>query len=112
MIELGELEERAADFRARGVRMICVSLDDRDGAGEAQRRFPSLTVLADARRDLAGSLQLLHRGAGPGGIDGFAPTTILVDGDGVVRWVHRPANLADRLSPDELLAAIDLHLGG
>ena len=110
MIELGELDKRADAFRERGVPVICVSLDDREGTREAQRRFPSLTVLVDAQRDLAESLQLLHPGAGPGGMDGFAPTTVLVDANAVVRWVYRPPNLADRLSPDELLAAIDRYL--
>lgn len=110
MIELGELEERATAFRERGVRLICISLDDRDGAGEIQRRFPSLTILADARRDFAEGMKLVQRAAGPQAADGLAPTTILLDEGAIVRWLYRPPNLADRLSPDALFEAIDRYL--
>ena len=44
--------------------------------------------------------------------DADAPTTILVDGQGVVRWVFRPERFLTRLSPEELLAAVDQHVGG
>jgi hypothetical protein len=35
---------------------------------------------------------------------------VLVDRQGTVRWTFRPERFLDRLSPDELLAAIDQHL--
>ena len=44
---------------------------------------------------------------GPQHGDTNAPTTILVDGDGKVRWFFRPDYFIVRLSPDEFLQAID-----
>jgi hypothetical protein len=45
-----------------------------------------------------------------GGQDPAAPTTILVDGQGTVRWLFRPDRFLERLSPAQLLAAIDEHM--
>lgn len=56
------------------------------------------------------ALQVMHPGAGYDGGDVAAPTTILVDGQGTVRWLFRPDRFLKRLSPAELLAAIDEHL--
>jgi hypothetical protein len=36
--------------------------------------------------------------------------TILVGGQGTVRWLFRPGRFLERLSPAQLLAAIDEHL--
>jgi len=46
-----------------------------------------------------------------GGIT-VSPTTILVDRRGQVRWVFRPTRFINRLTPAELLAAVDEHLRG
>jgi hypothetical protein len=35
------------------------------------------------------------------------PTTILVDKQGTVRWLYRSPSVIARLSPDEVLQAID-----
>ena len=40
------------------------------------------------------------------------PTTFLVDGSGNVRWLFRPERFLVRLSPAELLAAVDANLQG
>ena len=56
---------------------------------------------------MAKAIQVIHAGAGPGRTDTNAPTTFLVDGAGNVRWFFRPNDVLVRLSPDELLAAID-----
>jgi peroxiredoxin len=86
------------------------SLEDRETAQATQKQFPQLTVVADAEGGLGEALQVLHPGAGPGGRDTFAPTTVLVDGKGVVRWVYRPDRHIVRLAPAQLLAALDEHL--
>jgi hypothetical protein len=86
------------------------SLEDRETAAVTQQEFPHLTVVADADRGLGQALQVLHPGAKPGGGDAFAPTTLLLDGQGVVRWVYRPDRHIVRLSPAQLLAAVDEHL--
>jgi hypothetical protein len=39
------------------------------------------------------------------------PTTILVDHQGFVRWMYRPPSAFVRLSPEQVLKAVDEHLG-
>ena len=60
-------------------------------------------VVADKDRHLADALQVIHG-------DTTAPTTIIVDGRGVVRWTFRPDRVFNRLSPEEVLAALDQHM--
>jgi hypothetical protein len=48
---------------------------------------------------------------GPKGEDTNAPTTMLVDGAGTVRWIYRADRFMVRLSPDELLKEVDEHVG-
>lgn len=110
MIELGQLEKQHAAFESRHVRLIVSSLEDVPTAALSQAAFPHLEVLADAGRGLSNPLQVIHPQSGPGGIDTSAPTTILIDGDGIVRWIFRPERHIVRLSPAELLAAVDDHL--
>jgi|SRR5438552_14552404 len=103
MIELGELEAKAEEFKKRNVRVIAISLDNLKDSQSTQDKFPHLLVVADEERKLSEAVQVVHG-------DTDAPTTILVDGKGVVRWVFRADRFMVRLSPDELLAAVDQHL--
>jgi peroxiredoxin len=112
MIELGELERHAADFDQRHTRVVVVSIEDQKTARESKEAYPHLTVVADADGRMCEALQVVHPGAGPGGKDIAAPTTILVDGQGRVRWLFRSDRLVSRLSPEQLLAAVDEHLAG
>src|SRR5215469_15425909 len=106
MIELGELERRHADFTRRGWRVVVVSMEGADEAGQTQSNFPHLLVVTDQERGLSEAVGLVHAHSGPGGGDTSAPTTILVDREGVVRWLYRPPSAVSRLSPDEVLRAI------
>lgn len=42
----------------------------------------------------------------------MAPTTILIDRTGLVRWVGRKDRYIERLTPADVLAAVDQHLRG
>ena len=86
MIELGQLEAKAGEFQKKNVRIIAVSQDQLEDSQATQAKFPHLVVGADFEKKLAEAVQVLHGKEGPN-----APTTILVDGQGVVRWVFRPA---------------------
>jgi peroxiredoxin len=107
MDELGELEKRHEEFTKRKVRIVAISNDDEATAQISQAALPHLTVVADTQQNLAKAMQVIHAGVGPGGTDTNAPTTLIVDGAGAIRWIYRPKNLAVRATPDELLAAID-----
>lgn len=81
-----------------------------DLARQTQAEVPHLVVLADEGRSLSEAVDLVHAGAAPGGKDTDAPTTIIVDRSGTVRWLFRPDSAISRLSPDEVLRALDQHL--
>ena len=111
MIELGQLEQRHKDFARRDTRVIVVSMEGTEDAKKTQADFPHLIVLADDGRGLSDAAQLVHQGAAPDGKDADAPTTIIVDRRGMVRWVYRPRAVIGRLSPDDVLQAIDHTIG-
>jgi alkyl hydroperoxide reductase subunit AhpC len=112
MIELGQLERRHEDFARRNTRVIVVSVEGLDDARKTQDDFPHLLVLADQERRLSEAAELIHPHSAPDGSDTDAPTTILVDRQGTVRWLYRSPGVIARLSPDEVLEAIDAHVPG
>jgi hypothetical protein len=81
-----------------------------DDAQKTQADFPHLTVLADQARDLSEAAGLINAHAAPDGSDADVPTTVLVDGQGSVRWLYCSPQLIARLSPDGILQEIDEHL--
>jgi peroxiredoxin len=107
MIELGQLEATWRDFAQRQVRVVVVSVEGREAAEATQAQFPHLVVVSDEERSLVGAVGVVHRRSAPGGGDSAAPTTLLVDGEGTLRWAFRPDRVLTRLSPAQLLAAID-----
>ena len=110
MTELVQLERRHDDFPKRNARVVVVSLEGEDDARKTQADFPHLTVLSDEGRGLSEAAGLIHPHAAPDGGDTDVPTTMLVDKRGTVRWLYRSPSVIERLSPDEVLRAIDLRL--
>ena len=110
MVELGELENRQADFAGRGVRIVAISGDDLNDSSKTQAKFPHLLIASDPEQKTAKAFAVIHPHMAPDGGDTNAPTTFLVDQSGIVRWLYRPDIFFVRLSPDELLTAIDTSL--
>jgi alkyl hydroperoxide reductase subunit AhpC len=110
MIELVQLERQHADFTRRNTRVVVVSMEGVDDARRTQARFPHLLVVADSGRGLSEAMGLVHHHAAPDGGDADTPTTILVDRAGVVRWIYCSPEVIARLSPDEVLEAIDKNM--
>lgn len=110
MIELGELEGAYPEFKRRQARVIAVSIEDQETSKRTQADVPHVLIVADADRKLIDAVKVLHPNSAPEGGDTAAPTTILVDGAGIVRWVFRPERFFTRLSPAEVLQAVDDHL--
>src|SRR5262245_17979049 len=110
MIELSQLEAAHAEFAKRNIRVIVISLEDQVAAKATQAAFPHLLVVAGADRHLAEALDVIHRQSAPDGGDTTAPTTIVVDGAGTVRWTYRPERFLGRLAPAEVLVAADKYL--
>jgi alkyl hydroperoxide reductase subunit AhpC len=107
MTELVQLERRHDDFDKRNTGVIVVSVEGLDDARKTQADFPHLTVVSDEARNLSEAAALIHSHAGPVGEDIDVPTTILVDRHGIVRWIYRSPLVIARLSPDDVLSAID-----
>jgi peroxiredoxin len=112
VIELGQLEGRHEDFARRQTRVLAISMEGVEAARQTQAEYRHLLVLADQGRGLSEAAGLVHPRAAPDGSDADAPTTILVDRHGSVRWLYRSPVVIARLSPDEVLQAVDTHLRG
>jgi peroxiredoxin len=107
MVELGELAAHHADFERRNVQVVAASLEGPDEAQKTKKDWKNLVVIADEDRGLALKARVIHERSGPGGSDTAAPTTILIDRHGIVRWLFRPDRFLERLSPEEVLEAVD-----
>ena len=107
MIELVQLERRHEDFSKRNARVLVISMEGLEEARKTQAQFPHLIVLADETRGLSEAAGLIHPHAAPDGQDADVPTTILVDRHGIVRWLYRSPAVVARLSPVDVLQAID-----
>jgi peroxiredoxin len=110
MVELGQLEKQYLEFAKRDVRVVVISNDDQETAQATQADFPHLVVVADTEQKMAKAVQVIHEGAGPMMSDTNSPTTFLLDGNGKVLWLFRPDRFMIRLSPQQLLEAIDQNL--
>ncbi len=119
--ELLELRDHYQEILDREVEVIAVSVDDA-AQSEAMRKRVGLdiTFASDHEGELLAALGIADDdGLVPGlaavGFGGSAevandiylPTTVLLDEDGIVRWVHRVDNYRVRATPAEVVAAID-----
>jgi peroxiredoxin len=108
MRELVQLQGHHEEFAKRKVRLVAISDDDQKTAQKTQSDFPNLVVVSDPDQVIAKAMAVIHPGAaGPDGGDTNAPTTFFVDGEGYVRRLFRPESILRRLSPAEVLTAID-----
>jgi peroxiredoxin len=107
MDELGQLEEQWQEFKKRNVSVVVVSVEDLDDSRAIQEKFPHLVVVSDAKQKLSEAVEVIHPHSAPDGGDTAAPTSFLIDGDGYVKWWFRADRIFRRLSPSEVLAAVD-----
>ncbi len=110
MTELVQLERHHEDFAKRNTRVLAASLDGLDDSRKTQAEFPHLVVLTDETRNLSEAAGLIHPHAAPDGGDADVPTTVLVDRQGAVRWIYRSPAVVVRLSPDDVLEAVNRYL--
>jgi peroxiredoxin len=64
------------------------------------------TFLADPEGVLLDGLGIRHRGGRNDGVDIAFPTAVLVDADGVVRWIFQSGTYRERARAEEIFAAI------
>lgn len=65
------------------------------------------TFLADQDGVLLDKLGIRHRGGRNDGVDIAYPTAVLVDADGVVRWIFQSGTYRERARAEEIFAAIE-----
>ena len=107
MLELREFARHSDDLDQMDVRLLPISVDDRQHAHEvwekvADRKF---TILTDPGATVVRKYGLLHT-AGKDGQDIALRTTVLIGPDGRERWRRVSKSVPDIPSWDETLAAI------
>jgi len=120
--ELGELRKHYQAILDRGVEVVAVSVDPPDVAQRLREKLDlPIRFLSDERgtlmdalgiRDIDGLPALGPPGwgaalRGRASRDIFLPTTFLLDGVGVIRWIYRPDTYRVRAPARAVLAAVD-----
>ena len=96
------------DIKGRGAAIAGVVVDpvatNAELAHDAGLAFP---LLADPDLGVIDAYGLRHVAGGHGGVDIALSASVLIDADGIVRWVFVTRNFRVRPTPDDVLAAID-----
>jgi peroxiredoxin len=71
-----------------------------------ERLKSRFTFLADQEGVLLDGVGIRHRGGRNDGVDIAYPTAVLVDADGVVRWIFHADTYRERARAEEIFAAI------
>jgi peroxiredoxin Q/BCP len=95
------------EFEAKGIQIAAISNDEKEPLAEMQRElglpFP---LLSDPEEKVIKRYGLLHAG-GKQGQDIARPAELLLDGQGVIRWVMFTDNLRVRTRPETVLEAAE-----
>jgi peroxiredoxin len=90
------------------VQIAAISVDPVETSQRhAKKMGYTFTLLSDADAAVIKRYDVLHRGAGPKGVDTARPAEFYIDAGGTVRWVNLTENIAVRARPEQALAAID-----
>jgi len=85
-----------------------VSVDPPAASRRLRERLNSrFTFLSDGEGVLLDRLGIRHRGGRNDGVDIAYPTAVLVDADGVVRWIFQSDSYRERARAEEIFAAIE-----
>ena len=108
MTELQGLQLSIEELGKRGAAVLGVVVDPPETnaalARDADLHFP---ILADPALRVADAYGLRHQSGGPEGQDIAYSASVLIDGEGVVRWKYVTLNFRVRPTPADVLAAID-----
>lgn len=110
MTELREFARHSHDLDETRVRLIPISVDDRQHAREVWEKVAdkNFTILSDPGAAVIKKYGLVHGGGGVahGGTDIALRTTILIGPDGRERWRRVSRSVPDIPSWDETFGAI------
>ena len=87
--------------------LYAVSVDPPEVSRRLRDRLEvQFTFLADTESALLDALGIRHHGGSGDGNDIALPTAVLVDGDGIIRWIYQSDTLSERARPEQIFAAI------
>ena len=94
------------EFEAKGIRIAAISSDEKEPLAEMQRELGlPFSLLSDAKNEVIKKYGLVHAAGRQDGGDIARPAEILIDGEGVVRWVMFTDNIRVRARPEQVLEA-------
>ena len=107
MGELQGLGARLSEAERAGVEIVAISPDPNERSQHVADGLKlGYRFLADRDLAVARRYGLIHPRGGPEGQDVPRPATLVLDRDGVVRWVSITRNIQVRPDPDDVLRAV------
>jgi peroxiredoxin len=105
---LRSFQERLADFDARGIRPVAISVDPPATTREhLEKTGWTYTFLSDPKAEVVRRYDLLDPGKGVEGADVARPAELLIDPTGTVRWVDLTEDYRVRTRPETVLEVFD-----
>jgi peroxiredoxin len=90
------------------VELFAVSVDPPAASRRLKDRLNSrFTFLADEEGALLDRLGIRHHAGRNDGVDIAYPTAVLVDAEGVVRWIFQSESYRERARAEEIFGAIE-----
>lgn len=113
--ELRDLRDHYRDIRARGARVIAISVDPPEVSAALRKKLGvDIEFVSDEQGTLMDVLHVRDRNGLPGMMahgrpsrDVMLPTTFLLDEKDRIRWVYRPDTYRVRAAIEEVLRKID-----
>jgi peroxiredoxin len=106
---MAQLEPRKDEFAQAGAELVYVAAEKRGGVFKPAKFLAEHPVsspfLLDEDRAVTKAYGLYHR-LGHDAIQIAHPATLVIERDGIVRYIYRGENQTDRAPIDEVLAAV------
>jgi peroxiredoxin len=105
--ELQGLGAALSEAEKAGVEIVAVSPDPNERSQQlAERLHLGYRFVSDPDLAVTRRYGLIHKGGGANGEDVPRPTTVVLDRDGVVRWLWVGDNFQVRPDPNDVLRAV------
>lgn len=106
-MELGQLQKYYDTVRSYGVEIYAVSIAPPEiNRSLRQRVGADYIFLSDPDGSVLDQLNIDHHTPNPTGKDIPIPTQILVDKEGIIRWIYQPSNYRIRAKPEAVIAVL------
>jgi len=108
MAELGEFVKHYPELEQLDVEVLAISVDPLDKVSETRAKlkvpFPMLSDSHDTVMDLYGIRSPVYKNRSGASIN--TPTLVLIDKEGIIRWLHQAADYRIRAPISEVLKEI------